>query len=192
LEKLDDDDDDDDVDDSRAWVSIRENMKKSVTDSLGYNDLIQHKQWLDEKCSKLLHRLHNSRQTNADNLNSRTFWNKKREHLKDKITELETKSKNKCFRDFYRGISEFKKGHHARNDLVKDEDCDMLTDFHNILNRWNNYVCYLLNVRSVNDVKWTEMHIAEPLAPKPTCFDVKMKFWQNLSKQKMEGFDYCT
>jgi len=45
-------DDDDDVV-SRAWESIRENLKASATGSLGY-ELKQHKQWFNDKCLKLL------------------------------------------------------------------------------------------------------------------------------------------
>jgi hypothetical protein len=44
----DDDDDDDDVDINRAWKNIRENMKTSATESLGYYELKQHKPWFDE------------------------------------------------------------------------------------------------------------------------------------------------
>jgi hypothetical protein len=48
---------------------------------------------------------------NGDNLNnvrceaSRYFGNKKREHLRDKINEPATNSKNKNIRDLYRGIN---------------------------------------------------------------------------------------
>jgi hypothetical protein len=45
------DDDDDDVDISRAWESIRENMKASATESLDYYELKWHKPHYDE-CSK--------------------------------------------------------------------------------------------------------------------------------------------
>jgi hypothetical protein len=40
---------------------------------------------------------------------SRHFRNDKREYLKDKINNLERSSKNKNFRDMYRGIKEFKR-----------------------------------------------------------------------------------
>jgi hypothetical protein len=46
-----DDDDDDDVYISRFWESIRENMKASAAESLGYYELKQHKLWFDEECS---------------------------------------------------------------------------------------------------------------------------------------------
>jgi hypothetical protein len=92
--------------------------------------------------------LQDSSEINGDNLNnvrleaSRYFRNKKKEHLKDKINELATNSKN--IRDLYRGINEFKRGYQPRNNLVKDENGDLLADSHNILNRWKNYFSQLL------------------------------------------------
>jgi len=43
-------------------------------------------------------------------------------YLKDKINELETKSKNKDIRGLYRGINEFEKGYQPRTDIEKDEN----------------------------------------------------------------------
>jgi hypothetical protein len=57
--------------------------------------------------------LQNPNQSNVDNLNnvrcetSGHFRNTKREYLKAKINELETKSKNANIRDLYRGITVF-------------------------------------------------------------------------------------
>jgi len=90
--------------------------------------------------------------TNIKRETSRTFRNKKKkkvEYLKEKINELETYGKNKSIRD-YRSINECKKGNHPRNNLVKNENCDLLADSHGILNRWKNYFCQLLNVHCVN------------------------------------------
>jgi hypothetical protein len=61
----------------------------------------------------------------------------------------------------FRGINEFKKDYQPRNNLMKDENCDLLADSHNILNRWKNYFSQLLNVHNVSDVKQTEVHTAE-------------------------------
>jgi hypothetical protein len=36
-----------------AWEMIRENMKISAKESLGYFELKKHKSWFDEGCSKL-------------------------------------------------------------------------------------------------------------------------------------------
>jgi uncharacterized NAD(P)/FAD-binding protein YdhS len=79
-------------------------------------------------------------ETNGDNLKmvrqeaSRYFRNKKGEYLKDKIIELARNSKNKYIRNLCRGINEFKRSYHLRNNLVKDENCDLLADSHNTPN----------------------------------------------------------
>jgi hypothetical protein len=100
---------DESFDINNAGESIRENIKTSAKDKLGYQKLKHNKQWFDGECSKLidqwkqakLHWLQNPGQINGDNLQnlrcetSRTFRNKKREYLKDKINELQTNNKNK-------------------------------------------------------------------------------------------------
>ena len=61
-----------------------------------------------------MQRLRYPNQNNVDNLNnvrreaSRHFRNKKKEYLKSKIEELQSNSKIKTIRNFYRGISVFK------------------------------------------------------------------------------------
>jgi hypothetical protein len=58
------------------WETIRENIKISVKESLGYYELKQHKPWFDEGCSKLLDRrkqaklqwLEDPSEINGDNL----------------------------------------------------------------------------------------------------------------------------
>jgi hypothetical protein len=71
---------------------------------------------------------------NEDNLRnlrreaSRHFRNKKREYLKDKITEIELNSKNRNIRDLYKDITEFKKGYQTKTNLVKDERGDLFSD----------------------------------------------------------------
>jgi hypothetical protein len=59
---------------------------------------------------------------------SRLFKNKKREHLKDKINELETNNKNKNIRDLYGGVNDFKKGYQPGINIIKDENGNLLAD----------------------------------------------------------------
>jgi hypothetical protein len=42
------------VDANKAWETIRENIKISDKESLGYYELKKNKPWFDEECSKLL------------------------------------------------------------------------------------------------------------------------------------------
>jgi hypothetical protein len=139
-----------------------------------------------EECSKLLDQrkqaklqwLQNRSQRNGDNLNnvrretSRTLRNREREYLKEKINELETKSKNKNIRDLYGGINGFKKGYGPITNLVKDKNGDLLADFYNNLNIWKNCFYHLLNIHCVADVRQREMHTVEPLVPEPSSSEV--------------------
>jgi hypothetical protein len=57
------------------------------------------------------------------------------------------KSKKKIIRDLwvYREVNKFKKVYQSRTNSVKDKNGDFLVDSHNILSRWKNYFCQLLN-----------------------------------------------
>jgi hypothetical protein len=61
--------------------------------------------------------------------------------------------KNKNIRDLYRGMTDFKRGHKPRSNLVKDESGNLLADSHNILNMWKNYFSQLLNVHRVSNIR---------------------------------------
>jgi hypothetical protein len=45
---------DESFDINKAWESIRENIKTSAKDNLGYHRLKQNKPWFDDECSKLI------------------------------------------------------------------------------------------------------------------------------------------
>jgi hypothetical protein len=105
---------------------------------------------------------------------SRHFRNKKREYLKDKINELETKSENKNIRDLYRGINEFKKVYLPRTNLVKDERGDLLLGPDIIVDRWMNYFYQPLNVQRVGGIRQAEIQTAEPFVPEPSIPEVEV------------------
>jgi hypothetical protein len=116
-----------------AWETIRENIKNSAKESLGYYDMEKHKPWFDEAYSELIYQkeraklqwLQHPSNVIGDNLNNAQrearwhFRNKKREYLKDKINEL---AKELVIRDLYGGIQDFKRGYQPRNNLVDDEN----------------------------------------------------------------------
>jgi hypothetical protein len=138
--------------------------------------------------------LQNPNQTNGDNLQnvrretSRTFRNKKREHLKGKINELEANNKNKNIRDLYRGINEFKKGYQPGINIIKAENGNLLADPQNILNRWKNFFNQLLNEHGVHDVRQMDIHTAEPLVPEPSLVEVETAIGK-LKSYKSPGSD---
>jgi hypothetical protein len=187
---------------NRAWDTIRENIKISAQENLGYCESKHRKPWFDEECSELVDQrkqaklqwLQDPSEANEDNLShvrqeaSRHFRNKKREYLKDKMNELESNSKNKNIRDLYRNINEFKKGYQHRTNLVKDERGDLLADSHKILNRWKNYFGQLLNVHGAGGVRQTEIRTAELFVPDPSASEVEVAIGK-LKRYKSPGFD---
>jgi hypothetical protein len=119
---------------NNAWETIRDNIKISAKERVGYFELKKHKPWFDEGQMKQakLHWLQDPSEINGDNLNNvrreanKIFQEKKKEYLKDRINELATNSKNKNVRDQYRGKIEFKSGYQPRNNLMKDKNSDCL------------------------------------------------------------------
>jgi hypothetical protein len=97
---------------NRARNNIRENIKTSAQESIGYCESKSHKLCFDKECSEFVDRIKQAKlqwlqdlsEVNEDNLSnvwredSRHFRNKKREYLKGKINELESNSKNKNVR----------------------------------------------------------------------------------------------
>ena len=105
----------DDEDLSRAWDSIKENIKTSAKEVLGLHELKQHKPWFDEEClgfsdqrkQAKMQWINDPSQSNVRRDASKHFRNKKKAYLKAKIEELETNSKIINIRDLYRGVSDF-------------------------------------------------------------------------------------
>jgi hypothetical protein len=57
--------------------------------------------------------------------------------------------------------------------VVKNEMGDLVADYRIILVR-RGVISQLLNVQGVNDARKTEIHIAEPLVPNLSVFEVEM------------------
>jgi hypothetical protein len=64
----------------------------------------------------------------------------------------------------------------------------LFTDSHIILARWRKHFSQLFNVREVSDVRQIEIHIAEPLVPEPSIFEVEMAIGK-LKRDKSPGTD---
>jgi hypothetical protein len=75
--------------------------------------------------------------------------------------------------------------------MVKADNGDLLADSHSILNRWKIYLCQLLNIHGVNDVRQTEIHTAEPLVPEPSSSEVEIAN-EKLKRYKSPGIDQIT
>jgi hypothetical protein len=88
----------------------------------------------------------------------------------------------------YRGINGFKSGYQPRTNVVKDAKGDLVADSHGILARRRIHFCQLFNILGVNDVRQTEVHMAEPLVPETSAFEVEMAI-EKLKRHKSPGID---
>jgi hypothetical protein len=138
-------------------------------------------QWLQDPSE-----INGDDQNNVRREASRHSRNKNREYLNYKIKELATNSKNKIIRDLYREINLFKRGYQPTRNLVKDDNSDLLADFHNLLNKWKNYLPPLMNVHNVSDVMRLELHTAEQLVPALSRLEIEIAI-AKLKKYKSPG-----
>jgi hypothetical protein len=138
--------------------------------------------------------LQNPNQINRDNLQSlrhdtnRTFRNKKREYLKDKINDLETNNKNKNITDLYGDISEFTKGYQPGTNIIKDANGHLLTHLQSVLNRWKNFFNQVPILHGIHDVRQMAIHTAEPLVPEPSLIKVEIAIGK-MKRYKFLGTD---
>jgi len=44
---------------------------------------------------------------------------------------------------------------------LKDENSDEFVNSHNVLKRWKNWFCQILNAQGVNDIRQPKIHTAE-------------------------------
>jgi hypothetical protein len=72
---------------------------------------------------------------------------------------------------------------------VKDENCDLFEDSHNILNRWKNYFPLLLNAHRFSDVRQIEIHTAEPLVADSSPFEIEIAI-AKLKRYKLPCSDH--
>jgi hypothetical protein len=116
-----------------------------------------------------------------------TLQEQNKEYLKTKADELETNSKIKNIRELCRGIIDCKKGYQPRIYVVHDGKSDLVTDSHSILASWRNDFSQLLNVHGVNEVRQTEIHIADPLVPEVSTFEFETAV-EKLKRHKSPGY----
>ena len=89
----------------------------------------------------------------------------------------------------YRRINEIKKGYQPRTNKVRDEEGDLVTDCHSILDRWREqFFCQLFDVHGVSAVRETEIHTAEPLVTEVSAFQFQITIGK-LNRHKSPGID---
>ena len=112
-----------------------------------------------------------------------TFQSQKKEYLRAKFDELETKIKTKNIRDFYKDIRDFQNCYQSRTNILKNEKGDLVADCHNILVRWREHFSQLLND---NDVRLTETYTSKSLVCEPSALEFEMVI-RKIKRHKSPG-----
>ena len=109
-------------------------------------------------------------------------------YLKSKLMKL---NESKKFRNWYRDISDFKKGYQSRTNIVQDEKRDLVTVSHSVSPRWMKFFSQLFVERGFSEVRQTEIHTAEPIVRDPRVFEFHMLI-EKLKAHKSVGTDQST
>jgi hypothetical protein len=72
----------------------------------------------------------------------------------------------------YRGINEFKKGDQLIINIIKDENGNLVADFHSVLNWWKCFFMQVLNIHRVHNFRQKYRHMSEPLQPEPSLVEL--------------------
>ena len=86
----------------------------------------------------------------------------------------------KNIRDFYRGITDSKKGRQPRTNIVNDEKCDFVTNTHIVLATCRYHFFYVFDVHGVSIVRQAKIHTSETRMSVSCVFE----FEKTTSKQK--------
>jgi hypothetical protein len=123
--------------------------------------------------------LQNPSQTNGDNIADKSCetcrnFRKKGKYMKDeKICKLDTNNE-KIIRDLFTGINKFERDFQPETELVKDENCDPVSDSHSTLSRFKNYFYHLLNIGYMwLTVLARQIYALELLVPQPLSLVLK-------------------
>jgi hypothetical protein len=106
---------------------------------------------------------------NVRHATTRYLRNEKSEYSKVKIKALKTEGKNRNIGGLYK--NEFKNRWKPTSNLVKFTTGNVNVD---VLNKWKNNICQLLNIHGVNEVRHNEIHTAEPPMPESSSFALDM------------------
>jgi hypothetical protein len=72
--------------------------------------------------------------------------------------------------------------------VVNDERGDILADHQQILTRWKNYFCQLLNIQGPGCIRQTEIHTAEQFVSEPRAAEVQVAI-RKMKSNKAPGSD---
>ena len=152
----------DTADANECWELVRDATKATATDILGHQVRSRAKPWLDEDCERAIEARGNARlralQDDGDEVKKAEYAvqeritrnllkAKKKRFERNLVEQLEAESTARDNRRFFERLKKFKRGFQPPSTgILRSSNGTLLSDPHQILDRWKEYFEDLLNV----------------------------------------------
>ena len=185
------------------YNSLTNILNKTAEDVLGYERVSRSKPWFDQECNAVIIERNNARKLmlqkqtrfrvddykDKRRIANRILKKKKKEHLKQKINNIEEARQNNDVRKFYKDINDGRKTFKPRSNICKSEDGTLLCNKEQVLKRWKEFFEKTLNTQSdENEYAPKVYHTVEPLVIPPTMDEVQSTI-NRLKNLKAPGVD---
>lgn len=191
---------------NRNWNNFKESILQTAREVCGKKKRASKKPWFDEECEqKVIERkemkriwMNNNSTEHKDRYNemnretNKMLRKKKRMYINSLIDKAEQERTTNNAREFYRKIRFFKKGFTPNPFGVKNKEGVVVTENLQVLQRWSEYFCELLNVEGQNNTMGEEnedtYYHVQPKIETPTREEVKEAI-KTLKNNKAPGKD---
>ncbi|PSN45867.1 hypothetical protein C0J52_19674 [Blattella germanica] len=141
------------------WENIKTAMIDAAQNTIQYQSDQPKNEWRDEECKQII-KLKNDARMKVLRCKTRTSQEayvqirnqanklcrqKKKKWLNNKIIQIEESRKRNESRKFFRDIKNFQQSHKSIPTICKDADGNILTHSEQVLTRWKEYFCEVLN-----------------------------------------------
>ena len=142
------------------WETVRDVTKATATAVLGYQKHRQAKPWFDDDCERAVEERGSARLRALQNVNSeraeeeyfvkrriaRNLLKAKKSRFETRLVEqLEAESRSNNSHQFFQQLKNFRRGFQPSTGIIRSTTGELLTDPHQILERWKEYFDDLLN-----------------------------------------------
>uniref|UniRef100_A0A8D8Q0R7 Craniofacial development protein 2 n=1 Tax=Cacopsylla melanoneura TaxID=428564 RepID=A0A8D8Q0R7_9HEMI len=172
---------------------------------LGFVKKPKQNKWFDEECKTAIERRREKRLIAIDTRDTtrieeyreerrkvkKLTRKKKREHLNNKLDQIEKEDRMKQVRSFYQLVNQQRRRMPNKSSTVKDKNGITLTGKEPVLSRWAEYFKELLNVEQDNQVEELATHENEAEEETPTLHETVQAI-KRLKNNKTPGTDELT
>lgn len=198
-----------DNDINKHWDIIKNAVKSTTEEIIGYKPSYKRAGWFDNECRKILDDRNKARMImiQRETRNTRQLYiearkkatklcrKKKREWEKAKLLEIEELSRNKDVRGMYMKIKDEKNGFQARPHMCENKQGELIAESSRVLERWAEYFEELLNKPSMGEKNTQQYNLPyggpDPFVNTPTLEET-IKGIMTLKNYKAPGEDLIT